>query len=251
MNNLHEFWLVSGLSHFFSGLYFKKLFGNNEYKHLIYQDLKDVCTYEREQGHVVLDFNYAQACAMKETINKSQISARHHLMGNPQFLKIVEKKSHLVIRLIDDWLTREIFIQLVNKMFTNALNCVSISEFTPKCRNPLSISIESLIELLASFSSKDIKHLIELWVYKPGVARFNCSFSFNRKKNTVEIELKQDMVSQKGYRKYVGPISIVIQEIDGSFTHNLQIEDNLTSKFDILCHSKGKIKFYNFKKVHF
>lgn len=131
-------------------------------------------------------------------------------------------------------------LQLVNKLLTNALNSVNQTEFSQKCRSELNVSIESLIELLATFSSKDIKHLVELWVYRPGVARFNSSFTFNRKKNTVEIEIKQDMANQKGYRKYVGPITIIIQEIDGSFTHNLQIEDNMSTKFDILCHSKGK-----------
>jgi transcription initiation factor TFIID subunit 2 len=62
-------------------------------------------------------------------------------------------------------------------------------------------------------------------------------FSFNRKRNIVEIELKQDMLNQRGYRKYTGPLSLTIQELDGSFTHTIQIEEN-TTRFDLACHSK-------------
>ena len=89
-------------------------------------------------------------------------------------------------------------------------------------------------------STKEIKPIIDHWVYKSGCARFNISFTFNRKKTSVEIELKQDMVNQKGYKKYTGPITFIIQEIDGSFTHHLQVDDNAACKFEIACHSKGK-----------
>lgn len=236
---MHEYWLISGLNQFFSGLYLKKIFGNNEYRYLIYEDLKEVCKFEKEQGNLVLDLNYILT-GSKDSYNKAQLSARYHLMGVPLFYKMIDKKSHLVVRLIDECLTRDIMIQLINKLLTNGLSVINQNEFSPKCRNSLFVSIESFSELLATFSSKDIKPIIESWVYKPGVARFNCSFSFNRKKNMIELEIKQDMVNQKGYRKYIGPISVVFQEIDGPFTHNLIIEDNLTSKFDLACHSKGK-----------
>ena len=89
-------------------------------------------------------------------------------------------------------------------------------------------------------ANRDITAILDTWAFKPGVAKLNAAFTFNRKKNTVEIEIKQETVNQKGYRKYSGPVTITIQEIDGSFAHNLQIEDNLCTKFEIQCHSKGK-----------
>lgn len=36
-----------------------------------------------------------------------------------------------------------------------------------------------------------------------------------------------------------GPLMIWLQELDGTFKHTLQIEDNL-SKHDITCHSKSR-----------
>lgn len=57
----------------------------------------------------------------------------------------------------------------------------------------------------------------------------------------IELEIKQDMSNQKGYRKYSGPITLIVQETEGSFTHALNIEsDQVSSKFEIACHSKGK-----------
>lgn len=56
---------------------------------------------------------------------------------------------------------------------------------------------------------------------------------FNRKRNVVELELKQDL-GAKGALKYVGPLTVTIQELDGSFNHNFKIEENKT-KFDITC----------------
>ena len=112
-----------GLSQFTAGLYFKKLCGNNEYKYMIYQYLKDVCKYEREQGHVVLDFNSYQA-NMKETTTRPLLSHRYHLMGCPSFFKTAEKKAHLVVRLIDDYLGRELMVQVLDKLLSNAQECI-------------------------------------------------------------------------------------------------------------------------------
>jgi transcription initiation factor TFIID subunit 2 len=54
----------------------------------------------------------------------------------------------------------------------------------------------------------------------------------------VELELKQDMMA-KGAMKYVGPLTVTIQELDGSFNHTFKIEENKT-KFEITCHSKSR-----------
>lgn len=155
------------------------------------------------------------------------------------YLHVAEKKSHLVIKFIDDSLGREIFTQLLSKILTQA-NELPKKYSGLKCWSKLNLSTESFTQLLGTFCSKDLNFLLENWVSRSGCARLNSSFTFNRKKNTVEIDIKQDMINQKGFRKYVGPITIIIQELDGSFAHNLQIEDTTSCKFDISCHSKGK-----------
>ena len=44
---------------------------------------------------------------------------------------------------------------------------------------------------------------------------------------------------QVGVRKYVGPLVVSIQELDGTFKHVLQIENTFV-KTDITCHSKSR-----------
>lgn len=51
-------------------------------------------------------------------------------------------------------------------------------------------------------TGKDLEAFVEQWVYESGCAYFNGSFAFNRKRNVVELELKQDL-SGKGVHRYV------------------------------------------------
>lgn len=57
-------------------------------------------------------------------------------------------------------------------------------------------------------------------------------------RNTVELEIRQDSTNQRGIRKYMGPLLVTIQELDGTFKHTLQVEG--TSRADITCHSKSR-----------
>ena len=94
---------------------------------------------------------------------------------------------------------------------------------------------------------------MEQWVYKSGAPRFHCSFSFLRKKNIVELRLKQDL-ARTGSCKFTvsawrqggachsphlpqGSMSVVVQEFDGCFSHNIQVEDALSVQ-ELPCHSK-------------
>lgn len=80
---------------------------------------------------------------------------------------------------------------------------------------------------------------IDQWVRTGGHAKFSLNSVFNRKRNTIELEIRQESVNQKGVRKYVGPLLVQLQELDGTFKHTLQIE-NTVVKADITCHSKSR-----------
>ena len=53
------------------------------------------------------------------------------------------------------------------------------------------------------------------------------------------MEIRQDGTTQTGIRKYVGPLLVTLQELDGTFKHTIQIE-NTVVKHDITCHSKSR-----------
>ena len=58
-----------------------------------------------------------------------------------------------------------------------------------------------------------------------GHAKFQLKFVFNRKRNTVELTINQEAADkyETGVRKYVGPVRISLQELDGQFVHNFQV----------------------------
>ena len=66
---------------------------------------------------------------------------------------------------------------------------------------------------------------VDQWVRMGGHAKFVLKFVFNRKRNTVELEINQDAANnmEQGVRKYVGPVKIALQELDGQFPHTFQV----------------------------
>lgn len=59
----------------------------------------------------------------------------------------------------------------------------------------------------------------------------------------MELEIRQDAASgaqpARGLRRYVGPLVVALQELDGTFRHTLQIESSV-AKNDLTCHSKSR-----------
>ena len=66
---------------------------------------------------------------------------------------------------------------------------------------------------------------MDQWVRMGGHAKFFMKFVFNRKRNTVELEINQDAANNKeiGVRKYVGSVQVALQELDGQFRHTFQV----------------------------
>lgn len=80
---------------------------------------------------------------------------------------------------------------------------------------------------------------MDQWVRTGGHAKFSLTSIFNRKRNTIELEVRQDAVNQLGVKKYNGPLLIQLQELDGTFKHMMQIEST-SVRIDITCHSKSR-----------
>ena len=57
------------------------------------------------------------------------------------------------------------------------------------------------MKLILTVSGKDLSTFMEQWACRGGVARFHSSFSFVRKKNLIELKLKQEI--PRGAPKFV------------------------------------------------
>ncbi|KAJ8394656.1 hypothetical protein AAFF_G00044590 [Aldrovandia affinis] len=230
-------WVLKGISGYIYGLYLKKTFGVNEYRHWIKEELDKIVEYELKTGGVLLHPTF---CGTKEKDNPTphlHFSIKHPHTLSWEYYKMFQCKAHLVMRLIENRISMEFMLQVFNKLLSLA-STASSQKYQSHMWSQMLVSTSGFLKSISNVSGKDIGPLIKQWVDQSGVVKFFGSFAFNRKRNVLELEIRQDYTSS-GTQKYVGPIKVTVQELDGSFNHTLQIEEN-SLKHDIPCHSKSR-----------
>lgn len=248
MQNWSDTWLPKGISTYLTGLYAKKCFGNNEYRDWIQSELMEVVKYEEQFGGIILDPSQPPAplpIAGNAPIPQPRtpdpgfyFPIRNLHTMSPRYLEVLRKKAHLVIRMLEHRVGQELLLQVFNKQLSLAANAAQ-QRIDSGLWSHMLISTNVFTKAIFTVTGKDMAVFIDQWVRTGGHAKFNLSFVFNRKRNTVELEIRQDTTHQHGIRKYVGPLLVNIQELDGPFKHTLQIEGTV-AKADITCHSKSR-----------
>ena len=92
-------------------------------------------------------------------------------------------------------------LQAFNKLLSLATAAVQ-QKFISNTWSNMLLSTSSFLKGLSTVTGKDVKSFLQQWVNQSGCAIFHCSFVFNRKRNVVELDLRQDMMS-KGAMRYV------------------------------------------------
>ncbi|XP_012265791.1 transcription initiation factor TFIID subunit 2 isoform X2 [Athalia rosae] len=248
MQNWSDTWLPKGISTYLTGLYAKKCFGNNEYRQWVQSELQEVVKYEEQFGGIILDPSQPPA-PLPIAANTPAPAPRVpdpgfyfpirnlHTMS-PKYIEVLRKKAHLVIRMLEHRIGQELLLQVFNKQLSLAANAAQ-QKIDSGLWSHMLISTNVFTKAIFTVTGKDMAVFIDQWVRTGGHAKFSLSFVFNRKRNTVELEIRQDTTHQRGIRKYVGPLLVNIQELDGTFKHTLQIEGTV-AKADITCHSKSR-----------
>lgn len=236
MQSSSDAWLTRGISGYLGSMYHKKACGNNEYRYMIYKQLEEVINYEQNYGGMSLDPSNKKASE-----NQFYFSTRNLHSLSPLYDEIYTKKATLIVRMLEDRIGRELLLQVFNKLLSLAANSSQqkITNNSTGSWNNMRLSTTSFSKAIFTVTGKDISTFLAQWVYQGNHPKFHGSFVFNRKRNTVELEIKQLDASALGVRRYMGPLVVWIQELDGTFKHNLQIEENAT-KHDITCHSKSR-----------
>ncbi|KAH8286072.1 hypothetical protein KR054_002239, partial [Drosophila jambulina] len=242
-------WLAKGIAEYLCGLYSRKCFGNNEYREWVQSELARVVRYEEQYGGIILDCSQppaplpvsssnpaAAASKQQEIIHYFPIKSLHTV--SPKYVEAMRRKAHLVIRMLEHRIGQELLIQVFNKQLALATNAAS-TKIGAGLWSQLLISTNIFIKAIFTVTGKDMSVFMDQWVRTGGHAKFSLTSVFNRKRNTIELEIRQDFVNQRGVRKYNGPLLVQLQELDGTFKHTLQIENTLV-KADITCHSKSR-----------
>uniref|UniRef100_A0A0N5A862 Transcription initiation factor TFIID subunit 2 n=1 Tax=Syphacia muris TaxID=451379 RepID=A0A0N5A862_9BILA len=229
-----DFWLMKSLSKFFTGLFIERYFGTAEYLFQVMRTLNAVCNYESKWGMLVL------RPLKNDPKNKFEwhFDPRNPFTCSPLYANVLFKKGHLIIRMLNKRLGKEPFFQVVQKILSVTTQ-FSQKQTEPKNWQHMTVSTESFFRTVSNVTGQELPTFLEQWIYGGGHANFEVEYSFNRKRNMIELEIKQDPKGSLGRQSYVGPVTVVVQELDGSFVHTIQIDTD-HSTHDLQCHSKGR-----------
>jgi transcription initiation factor TFIID subunit 2 len=232
----NDWWLPCGIAGYIAGLFDRKISGSTEYMHWIMEEVQGVCEYESEHTLPPLCGTLAALQVTPSSgpgaSSSPRTSTHPHLVGERE-LAVLVSKAHLVVRSIQLKIGHDLLMQVFHKQLTLASSASVASDYGHW--HNLIVSTAGLMKSIQTVSGKDLSHFMEQWVCRNGVPRFHAAFSYMRKKNYVELRLKQDL--PRGYSKFVGPMTVVVQEFDGNFSHTIQVED-ISTTHELPCHSK-------------
>ncbi|KAK0424593.1 hypothetical protein QR680_008740 [Steinernema hermaphroditum] len=247
-----DMWLVKGLAAFITGLYIERHFGMSEYLFQIRKLMNVVCDYESRWGKIIVRPTYRGNKPPTPTIEGKSLAdpkeetAAPYIHFDPNsadssssyYASVLFKKAHLVVRMLQRRLGVEPFNQVLQKIVSVAVQSCQHMNNIPDWDHML-MDTESFFRNVSNVTGHEIPTFLEQWVYDGGHVYFEISYNFNRKRNIVELEFRQEPDKSVGRMSYVGPLTVIIQELDGFFTHQIQIDAEL-SKHDLQCHSKGR-----------
>ena len=195
-----DFWIINGLESWLSNLFLNKVF--------------DSCYIKAKLYQYILKFR--KMCkAGKETLPLYTNNYSHPI--EMQLNQIFNLKSKIIFHLIEAEVEK-IFIQ---KALKNIIN-----ERTKKGYN---ISTEYLIKIFKKNCGLNLKHFMDLYVYKTGMFEINLDYTYSQKTNSIDIKIHQQQVAKYYYEKHP---YFYLENIDVDFLNkvkkNIQVIDYRT-----------------------
>ncbi|KAL4703455.1 hypothetical protein ACJJTC_010775 [Scirpophaga incertulas] len=124
MQNWSDLWLAKGIPDYLCGLYAKKCFGNNQYRYWIHQELQEVVSYEEQYGGIVLDpWQPPASGARVEPKDTFYFPVRNVHTMSPRYIEVMRKKSHLVLRMLEQRIGQELLLQVFQQATVPCIEC--------------------------------------------------------------------------------------------------------------------------------
>ncbi|KAI3639534.1 hypothetical protein MIR68_002228 [Amoeboaphelidium protococcarum] len=201
---LRDRWVVEGICGYVAMLHIKAVFGQNEYKYRVCEDMKYVTDN---------DFERLPCCPKQDVLEFSDDFYR--------------TKASVVMYMLGRNIGRTMLQKVVNRIMISAISG-ELAE---------GVSTQMFLRLVKKTSGKDTKLFSDQWIYTAGIPKVESQYYFNRKKNVVEVKIVQQV--NKAHPLYNGSLVIRIHEPDGTFDHVVRIEDR-EHQFNINYHTKYK-----------
>ena len=202
----NDSWLILGLAYYLSRHFCKFLFGTNDYKHQLKIDIESVAASDKGKTALyngdILD-NYS--------------------------LDFVYKKSSLVLHLIEQKIDK---IPL-QKVLNSILNEFGNGELSS------GLSTHHFFKIIRKMTGKDLKATGDQWIFNSGCPIYNCTFTWNRTKNVLELNMKQQ--SELVNSNFYGQLTVRVFESEGVYDHVLQVDEN-SQYFELPVFTRSKKK---------
>ena len=105
-------------------------------------------------------------------------------------IQVMEYKSHLCVRMLEKAIGAEQLLQVLNKQLSLAVTAAQPGS-NPKLWPNMVINTLSFKHSIFMVTGKDMGVFIDKWIRSGGHAQFHMDFFFNRKRNTVEMNITQ------------------------------------------------------------
>ena len=114
MQTWSDAWLPRGIAGYIASLYMKRAFGNNEYRLFISDETDAVCVYENTRQGIILD-------PSSHTDSNAHFCLRFPQTISPAYMSAFHKKTHLVVRMLEQRIGQEVLLTVLNKLMVLAV----------------------------------------------------------------------------------------------------------------------------------
>ncbi|KAG6851364.1 hypothetical protein H0H93_005762 [Arthromyces matolae] len=227
--NWSDTWLVNGLALYITGLFIRKLLGNNEYRFRLKKDMQRV---------------------LEQDIGSMPPICQPQVLEPPDAatLPFINLKAPLVLHILD----RRLGKSGTSLGLSRVLPKLFLSAMTGEMQHN-ALSTHAFLRLCRKVSGVDPRSFAEQWIYGSGCPSFGFSATFNRKKMAVEITMRQDAPAYKAMENnevskalmkpvpfFEGQMTIRIHEADGTpYEHVLDIR-NPFKRYEVPFNTKYK-----------
>jgi transcription initiation factor TFIID subunit 2 len=229
-HNPEDHWIVVGGSWFMAELYLRELFGRNDWRFRQKLMVDKVIQMDRKRPSL------------------QQLG--EHLQLDPGDMEFMELKSLMVLSILHNRLVKQSGKNGVDRCLYRMLFNARQGKYPQSA-----ITTDDFLDICEKVGHQKLESFFQQWVVGSGCPTFHCVPSFNKKKQVVQLTIKQlqadssitniegglaaddfmreakeksrDMRSATGYPTFVGPMTIRIHEADGTpYEHIVDINSN-------------------------
>ncbi|KAJ3332703.1 hypothetical protein HDU76_013382 [Blyttiomyces sp. JEL0837] len=235
-------WLTIGLAGYVTGLFLKKLMGNNEFKFRLRQDMTRLSELDVHQPPLCPESDSPLTPQERKPVNQSKVEfdalwtksfkAEDDVTSLRSELLFI--KAPLVLYMLDRRLGKGLFQKAVNK--------VLISVMSGELQMGLSTS--HWLKICRKLSGKpDLRNFANQWIYGSGCPKLFIKYRFNRKRLMLEVTIRQENTNAgdpTATKKFTGSFMVRVHEPKGVTYDTELIIDEVQKQYDIQYHTKYK-----------